>query len=38
MTAISSDEAEEGTTERIKVEWVVKAKRGIKVRLKVKYK
>ncbi|HSL42177.1 MAG TPA: hypothetical protein VK897_02020, partial [Anaerolineales bacterium] len=31
------DEAEEGTTERAKVEWVVKAKKGTKVRLLAKH-
>ena len=34
---ISPDETEESTTERLKVEWVVKAKKGTKVRLTAKH-
>lgn len=35
--AVFPDEAEESTTERLKVEWVVKGKKGIKVRLTAKH-
>ena len=35
--AVFPDEAEESTTERLKVEWVVKGKKGTKVRLTAKH-
>jgi hypothetical protein len=34
---VFADEAEESTNERVKVEWVVKAKKGTKVRLLAKH-
>jgi hypothetical protein len=34
---VTPDENEEGTTERVKAEWVVKAKKGTKVRLTAKH-
>ena len=34
---VNADENEEGTTERVKVEWVVKAKKGSKVNLVAKH-
>ena len=34
---VFTDEAEEGTTERVKVEWVVKGKKGTKVKLIAKH-
>jgi len=34
---VNPDETDEGTSERVKVEWVVKAKKGAKVKLSVKH-
>ncbi len=34
---VMPDETEEGTTERLKVEWVVNAKKGTKIRLMAKH-
>jgi murein tripeptide amidase MpaA len=34
---VNPDESDEGTTERVKVEWVVKAKKGTKVKLLAKH-
>ena len=34
---VFADEAEESTDERVKVEWVVKAKKGTKIRLLAKH-
>lgn len=34
---VNPDESDEGTTERVKVEWVVKAKKGTKIKLLVKH-
>jgi hypothetical protein len=34
---VNPDETDEGTTERVKVEWVVKAKKGTKVKLLAKH-
>jgi hypothetical protein len=34
---VNPDETDEGTNERVKVEWVVKAKKGTKVKLTAKH-
>jgi hypothetical protein len=34
---VNPDEGDEGTTERVKVEWVVRAKKGTKVKLLAKH-